>query len=302
MDPTAPLLVSADPLLVADVQRLAAAAGVVARRRRAIRRRAARWAGAPVVLVGADAAPALAGVRPPRRRACTSLGRRPAGRRPLPRRARRGRRDRRRAAGLGGLAGRAAHRRRRRRRRARGHDRGDRRLRGSRRDGVRRRARRRLAAARRPDAAARRRPAGRGHRPRARAGVGRGHPLGRAGADHRAGSSSRSLREALPRAGRLSVLTWPADRSAAAAAVRGARGALGRRVAASTSSWSTCRATSTPSSRRRSRAATTWCCVSAADRARGRPRPPGWRRRLPECGPGVTSSPGVARPACGRSR
>jgi secretion/DNA translocation related CpaE-like protein len=79
MEAAAPLLVSTDPLLVADVQRLAAAAGVtpdVAGDAGAALR---LWPSAPVVLVGAETAPALADVRPPRRSRVHVLCRTPAG-------------------------------------------------------------------------------------------------------------------------------------------------------------------------------------------------------------------------------
>ncbi len=79
MDATAPLLVSADPLLVADVQRLCAAAGVVpevvADPARAMR----SWSGASVVLVGGDCAAAVAATSPPRRQRVHVLGRSPVG-------------------------------------------------------------------------------------------------------------------------------------------------------------------------------------------------------------------------------
>ena len=75
--PDAPLLVSADPLLVADVQRLSAAAGVVpdvaADPASALR----RWTAAPVVLVGADVATEVAAVAPPRRSRVHVLGHAP---------------------------------------------------------------------------------------------------------------------------------------------------------------------------------------------------------------------------------
>lgn len=67
MDATAPLLVSADPLLVADVQRLAAAAGVVPQVVPDVGQALRRWAGASLVLLGHDRAAALAGSFPPRR-------------------------------------------------------------------------------------------------------------------------------------------------------------------------------------------------------------------------------------------
>lgn len=77
MDLIAPLLISADPGLVADVQRLSAAAGVVpdvvpdpAAALRA-------WSAAPVVLVGADRAGVLAGHGPPRRGRVHVVGREP---------------------------------------------------------------------------------------------------------------------------------------------------------------------------------------------------------------------------------
>jgi secretion/DNA translocation related CpaE-like protein len=67
MDSTAPLLVSADPLLVADVQRLSAAAGVVPRVVGRPDQALRDWSAAPVILVGADEADALAATCPPRR-------------------------------------------------------------------------------------------------------------------------------------------------------------------------------------------------------------------------------------------
>jgi secretion/DNA translocation related CpaE-like protein len=70
----APVLVSDDELLVSDVLRLAAAAGVgvdVAREPAIALR---RWPTAPVVLVGADLAGPLAGTAPPRRAAVHLLG------------------------------------------------------------------------------------------------------------------------------------------------------------------------------------------------------------------------------------
>ena len=77
MDVTAPLLVSADPLLVADVQRLCAAAGVVPEVVRDSTHAMRLWAAAPVVLVGDDCAPALAAASPPRRQRVHVLGRAP---------------------------------------------------------------------------------------------------------------------------------------------------------------------------------------------------------------------------------
>jgi secretion/DNA translocation related CpaE-like protein len=79
VDQVAPLLVSADPLLVAEVQRLAAAAGVapdvVADPAVAL----GRWSAAPVVLVGTDSAALLSSVGPPRRARVHVLGRAPVG-------------------------------------------------------------------------------------------------------------------------------------------------------------------------------------------------------------------------------
>ncbi len=78
-DATAPLLISSDPLLVADVQRLSAAAGVVPETVRDPARALPWWSGAPVVLVGADCATALASYSPPRRPRVFVLGRAPIG-------------------------------------------------------------------------------------------------------------------------------------------------------------------------------------------------------------------------------
>lgn len=77
MDVAAPLLVSADPLLVADVQRLCAAAGVVPEVVRDSAHAMRLWTAAPVVLVGDDCAPALASASPPRRHRVHVLGRAP---------------------------------------------------------------------------------------------------------------------------------------------------------------------------------------------------------------------------------
>jgi secretion/DNA translocation related CpaE-like protein len=77
MDVAAPLLVSADPLLVADVQRLCAAAGVVPEVVRDAARTMRLWTSAPVVLVGEDCAGALAASSPPRRQRVHVLGRSP---------------------------------------------------------------------------------------------------------------------------------------------------------------------------------------------------------------------------------
>ncbi len=79
MDVTAPLLVSGDPLLVADVQRLCAAAGVVPEVVRDAAQAMRLWSSAPVVLVGADCAATLAASSPPRRQRVHVLGRAPVG-------------------------------------------------------------------------------------------------------------------------------------------------------------------------------------------------------------------------------
>lgn len=79
MDVTAPLLVSADPLLVADVQRLSAAAGVVPHVVTDPAVALRLWTSAPVVLVGEDCAAALAMSSPPRRPRVHVLGRAPLG-------------------------------------------------------------------------------------------------------------------------------------------------------------------------------------------------------------------------------
>ena len=79
MDVTAPLLVSGDPLLVADVQRLCAAAGVVPEVVRDAAHAMRLWSSAPVVLVGADCAATLAASSPPRRQRVHVLGRAPVG-------------------------------------------------------------------------------------------------------------------------------------------------------------------------------------------------------------------------------
>jgi secretion/DNA translocation related CpaE-like protein len=77
MDAPAPLLVSADPLLVADVQRLCAAAGVVPQVVRDSTAALRSWASAPLVLVGEDCARALAASTPSRRHRVHVLGRSP---------------------------------------------------------------------------------------------------------------------------------------------------------------------------------------------------------------------------------
>lgn len=79
MDVAAPLLVSADPLLVADVQRLCAAAGVVPEVVCDAARTMRLWTSAPVVLIGEDCAGALAASSPPRRQRVHVLGRSPVG-------------------------------------------------------------------------------------------------------------------------------------------------------------------------------------------------------------------------------
>ena len=79
MDVIAPLLVSADPLLVADVQRLCAAAGVLPEVVRDSAHALRLWTSAPVVLVGEDCAAALAASSPPRRQRVHVLGRSPVG-------------------------------------------------------------------------------------------------------------------------------------------------------------------------------------------------------------------------------
>jgi secretion/DNA translocation related CpaE-like protein len=79
MDVTAPLLVSADSLLVADVQRLCAAAGVEPEVVRDSAHALRLWTSAPVVLVGADCATVLAASSPPRRARVHVLGRSPVG-------------------------------------------------------------------------------------------------------------------------------------------------------------------------------------------------------------------------------
>ena len=79
MDVIAPLLVSSDPLLVADVQRLSAAAGVVPEVVGDPAQAMRLWASAPLVLVGADSAAVLAAACPPRRPRVHVLGRAPVG-------------------------------------------------------------------------------------------------------------------------------------------------------------------------------------------------------------------------------
>jgi len=77
MDDTAipPLLVTDDDLLVADLVRLSAAAGVTPRVARDSADALRAWAAAPLVLVGADRAADLARCRPPRRSRVHVVGR-----------------------------------------------------------------------------------------------------------------------------------------------------------------------------------------------------------------------------------
>ena len=63
MDPSAPLLVTDDSLLVSEVQRLAAAAGVVPVVVREAALALRHWPTAVTVLVGADAAEAVSACR-----------------------------------------------------------------------------------------------------------------------------------------------------------------------------------------------------------------------------------------------
>ena len=80
MDVTAPLLVSADPLLVADVHRLCAAAGVVPEVVRDPAHAMRLWASAPVVLVGCGLSRRHSRrASPPRRQRVHVLGRSPVG-------------------------------------------------------------------------------------------------------------------------------------------------------------------------------------------------------------------------------
>lgn len=79
MDDQAPLVISADPLLCADVQRLSAAAGVVPELAADPVAALRAWSTAPLVLVGADAAADLAAVCPPRRSRVFVVGRSPLG-------------------------------------------------------------------------------------------------------------------------------------------------------------------------------------------------------------------------------
>jgi len=69
-----PLIVTADQVLLDELQRLAAAAGVVPEVVRDAGAALRAWGGAPVVVVGADLAPALAGLGPRRRSGVHVLG------------------------------------------------------------------------------------------------------------------------------------------------------------------------------------------------------------------------------------
>lgn len=71
---SAPALVSDDELLVSGVLRLAAAAGVAVDVARDVATALRRWPAAPLVLVGADLAAALADTAPPRRSGVHVLG------------------------------------------------------------------------------------------------------------------------------------------------------------------------------------------------------------------------------------
>ena len=77
MDVSAPIIVSADPLLLGDLHRLCAAAGVVPEVVHGPEQALRHWAGAPVILVGADSAAAVAASSPPRRPRVHVLGRGP---------------------------------------------------------------------------------------------------------------------------------------------------------------------------------------------------------------------------------
>ncbi len=71
----APMIVTDDELLLADLVRLAAAAGVTPEVARASAPALQSWTSAPLVLVGADRAPDLARSRPPRRPRVHVVGR-----------------------------------------------------------------------------------------------------------------------------------------------------------------------------------------------------------------------------------
>ena len=77
MDVSAPVLVSSDPLLLDDLHRLCAAAGVVPEVVVDPAEVLKRWASAPVVLVGADRVGTMATCAPPRRPRVHVLGRSP---------------------------------------------------------------------------------------------------------------------------------------------------------------------------------------------------------------------------------
>jgi secretion/DNA translocation related CpaE-like protein len=78
MDESAtPLLVTDDDVLLADLVRLAAAAGVAPEVARSSAAALGRWTAAPLVLVGADRAADLAQLRPPRRARVHVVGRGP---------------------------------------------------------------------------------------------------------------------------------------------------------------------------------------------------------------------------------
>ncbi len=79
MDTAPPLLISADPRLLTDVQRLCAAAGVVPELVGDSAEALRQWGAAPVVLVGADLAPALAASGPRRRGRVHVLAHTPVG-------------------------------------------------------------------------------------------------------------------------------------------------------------------------------------------------------------------------------
>jgi secretion/DNA translocation related CpaE-like protein len=75
--PTAPLLVTDDDLLLSDLVRLAAAAGVAPEVARSSGSALRSWAAAPLVLVGADRSRDLAACAPPRRERVHVVGRDP---------------------------------------------------------------------------------------------------------------------------------------------------------------------------------------------------------------------------------
>jgi secretion/DNA translocation related CpaE-like protein len=71
----APLIVTDDPILLEELQRLAAAAGVTPAHARDEHAALSAWGHAPIVLVGVDAAKALSRVAPPRRGGVHVVGR-----------------------------------------------------------------------------------------------------------------------------------------------------------------------------------------------------------------------------------